>query len=67
MRAMQLAIFATAAVLAFILRFDFTLPLFYRPYLLAGLCVFVPAKVFAFYFFKLDRGWWRYVSIRDPI
>jgi FlaA1/EpsC-like NDP-sugar epimerase len=65
MRAIQLAIFALAPVLAFILRFDFTLPLQYRPYLLAAFCVFVPAKVFAFYFFKLDRGWWRYVSIRD--
>src|ERR1035437_2162868 len=65
MRAIQLAIFALAPVLAFILRFDFTLPLQYRPYLLAAFCVFVPAKVFAFYFFKLDRGWWRYASIRD--
>jgi FlaA1/EpsC-like NDP-sugar epimerase len=33
--------------------------------LLAAFCVFVPAKVFAFYFFKLDRGWWRYASISD--
>ena len=65
MRAIQLAIFALAPVLAFILRFDFTLPLQYRPYLLAAFCVFVPAKVFAFYFFKLDRGWWRYASISD--
>src|ERR1022692_2312020 len=65
MRAVQLAIFALAPVVAFILRFDFTLPLQYRPYLLTGLCVFVPAKTLAFYFFKLDRGWWRYVSIRD--
>src|ERR1035441_1176066 len=65
MRAIQLAIFAVAGVLAFILRFDFTVPPQYRPHLVAGLCVFVPAKTLAFYFFKLDRGWWRYVSIRD--
>jgi FlaA1/EpsC-like NDP-sugar epimerase len=64
-RTVQLAIFAAAGVLAFLLRFDFTVPLQYRPYLLAGLCAFVPAKIFAFYFFKMDRGWWRYVSIRD--
>jgi FlaA1/EpsC-like NDP-sugar epimerase len=25
----------------------------------------VSAKVWAFYFFKMDRGWWRYASIRD--
>jgi FlaA1/EpsC-like NDP-sugar epimerase len=65
MRAIQLAIFSVAGVLAFILRFDFTVPSLYRPHLLAAFCVFVPAKVLAFHFFKLDRGWWRYVSIRD--
>src|ERR1017187_6736585 len=61
----QVAIFATAGVLAFLLRFDFTVPAQYRPQLLAAFCVFVPAKIFAFYFFKMDRGWWRYASIRD--
>jgi FlaA1/EpsC-like NDP-sugar epimerase len=65
MRAVQFVIFSFAAVLAFILRFDFTVPSLYRPHLLAAFCVFVPAKVLVFYFFKLDRGWWRYVSIRD--
>jgi hypothetical protein len=47
-RVIQLAIFAVAFVLAFILRFDFTVPPQYRPHLLAGLCVFVPAKTLAF-------------------
>src|ERR1035441_6593858 len=65
MRAIQLAIFSVAGVLAFILRFDFTVPFLYRPHLLTAFCIFVPAKVLAFHFFKLDRGWWRYVSIRD--
>jgi FlaA1/EpsC-like NDP-sugar epimerase len=32
---------------------------------LTGLCVWVPVKILVFHFFKLDRGWWRYVSIRD--
>jgi FlaA1/EpsC-like NDP-sugar epimerase len=61
----QLAIFAAAVVSAFLLRFDFTVPAQYGPQLLAAICVFVPAKIFAFYFFKMDRGWWRYASIRD--
>ena len=65
MGTIQLAIFAAAGVLAFLLRFDFTVPAQYRPHLLAAICVFVPAKIFAFYFFKMDRGWWRYASIRD--
>ena len=52
----QIAIFAAAGVLAFFLRFDFALPAQYRSQLLAAICVFVPAKIFAFYFFKMDRG-----------
>jgi FlaA1/EpsC-like NDP-sugar epimerase len=65
MSTVQIAIFAAACALAFLLRFDFTVPAKYRPQLLAAICVFVPAKIFAFYFFKMDRGWWRYASIRD--
>ena len=64
-RAVQCAIFAAAVVLAFLLRFDFTVPAHFRPHLLVGLCVLVPAKICTFYFFKMDRGWWRYASIRD--
>jgi len=64
-RAVQFAIFAAAVVLAFLLRFDFAVPAHYRAHLLVGLGVIVPAKILAFYFFKMDRGWWRYASIRD--
>ena len=64
-RAIQLVIFAFAGILAFILRFDFTVPTQFRAHLLAGFCIFVPAKIIAFSFFRLDRGWWRYASIRD--
>ena len=39
MRAVQLAIFAVAGVFAFLLRFDFTVPVPYLPHLLAALCV----------------------------
>jgi FlaA1/EpsC-like NDP-sugar epimerase len=61
----QLAIVVVAGVLAFLLRFDFSVPPQYRPHLLAALCVWVPVKVLVFHFLKVDRGWWRYVSIRD--
>src|ERR1039457_5706715 len=64
-RTVQLAIFAAAAVLAFLLRFDLSVPQRYAPNLLAGLCAWVPAKIVVFHLLKLDRGWWRYVSIRD--
>jgi FlaA1/EpsC-like NDP-sugar epimerase len=65
MGTVQLIIFAAAVLFAFLLRFDFTVPLQYRRQLLVAFCVLVPAKIFAFYFFKVDRGWWRYASIRD--
>lgn len=65
MRTVQLAIFAVAGVLAFLLRFDISVPPQYWPHLLAALCVWVPVKVFVFHSLRLDRGWWRYVSIRD--
>ena len=64
-RTVQLAVFAAAAVLAFLLRFDLSVPPRFWPYLLAGLCAWVPVKIVVFHFLKLDRGWWRYVSIRD--
>jgi FlaA1/EpsC-like NDP-sugar epimerase len=65
LRAVQFVIFAVAGVLAFILRFDFTVPPEYRAHLLAGFLVFVPTKILIFHLFKLDHGWWRYASIRD--
>jgi FlaA1/EpsC-like NDP-sugar epimerase len=65
LRAVQLAIFAAAVVLAFFLRFDFGVPPRYLPHLLVGLCVWVLAKILVFHLFALDRGWWRYASIRD--
>ena len=64
-RAVQLAIFAFAGILAFLLRFDFSVPPQFRPYLLAGICVWVSVKIVVFHFLELDRGWWRYASIHD--
>jgi FlaA1/EpsC-like NDP-sugar epimerase len=64
-RIVQLAIFAIAPTLAFLLRFDFSVPPHYGRYMLPALSILVPAKLLGFHFFKLDRGWWQYVSIRD--
>src|ERR1019366_3394861 len=51
----------------FLLRFDFSVPPQYWPHLLVALCVWIPIKVLVFHFLRLDRGWWRYVSIRDVV
>ena len=64
---MQLAIFAIAGVLAFLLRFDLSMPSHYWPQVLAGLYVWVPVKVLVFRSLGLDRGWWRYSSVRDVV
>src|ERR1019366_9048893 len=67
MRAVQLVIFAVAGVLAFLLRFDLSVPPQYWPHLLVALCAWIPIKVLVFHFLRLDRGWWRYVSVRDVV
>src|SRR5580698_6607779 len=63
--AVQFGIFGLSCVLAFLLRFDFAVPPAYRAHLLFAVCLLVPAKILTFSTLKVDRGWWRYVSIRD--
>jgi FlaA1/EpsC-like NDP-sugar epimerase len=65
--AIRLSIFAVAGVIAFLLLFDLSLPPHSWPQLLTALCLWIPAKAVAFHYFRLDRTWWRYVSIRDVI
>src|SRR6266568_5665060 len=52
-------------VLAWLLRFDFTLP--DRSLLLLAIPILVLARVVAVAYFGLLRGWWRYAGIRDGI
>jgi FlaA1/EpsC-like NDP-sugar epimerase len=64
-RAVHLGIFVFAVVSAFLLRFDFAIPKDERAHLKLALCAWVIAKVLVFPWFRLDRGWWRYVSVPD--
>jgi FlaA1/EpsC-like NDP-sugar epimerase len=52
-------------VLAWLLRFDFTLP--DRSLLFLAIPILVLTRVLAMAYFGLLRGWWRYVGIRDGI
>jgi len=61
----QLGIFAIAGLVAFLLRFDLIVPPHYAPHVFVALCVWVPAKILVFHLLRVDRGWWRYVSISD--
>lgn len=67
LRGVQLAIFTIAAISAFLLRFDFSIPRSYLPCLFAGVCAWVLTKIVVFHLFGLDRGWWRYASMPDVI
>jgi FlaA1/EpsC-like NDP-sugar epimerase len=64
-RGLHLAVFLTAGVSAFLLRFDFTIPKPYRLHLLATLCAWGAVKLIVFRLLGLDRGWWRYASVPD--
>lgn len=67
MWATQLGVFALSAASAFLLRFDFGIPAPHRLHLSYALCVWVVVKSVAFRITNLDRGWWRYVSVRDVV
>ena len=61
----HVGLFALSGVAAFLLRFDFRLPLVYRRYLVYALPIWILVKIAVFYAAKLDRGLWRYVSVAD--
>jgi len=50
---------------AFILRFDFSIPVVYSNFYLFWLPVFIVIKLISFYLFGLYRGIWRYTSLWD--
>ncbi|HYA18913.1 MAG TPA: polysaccharide biosynthesis protein, partial [Bryobacteraceae bacterium] len=63
--AIEAAAITCAAVIAFFLRFDFSIPSRWIPILETGLAVWIPLKLVSFRLFELDRRWARYVSISD--
>src|SRR5215475_2778499 len=63
--AIEIATIASAAAMAFLLRFDFRLPPAYATPLLVAIAVWIPVKLAAFKVLGLDRRWARYVSLSD--
>ena len=59
----QSCVIIGSLVLAWLLRFDFTLP--YRSVLVLSIPVLVITRLGAMAYFGLLRGWWKYVGIRD--
>ncbi|HWE52077.1 MAG TPA: nucleoside-diphosphate sugar epimerase/dehydratase, partial [Bryobacteraceae bacterium] len=65
MAVVQIAIFLASGIGAFLLRFDFRIPVTERNHLALALAVWVVVKSGAFRYSRLERGWWQYVSISD--
>ena len=59
------AIVAVSWVLAFELRFDHGLPVYYDTLLRRTILIVVAIKLAVFIMFGFHRRWWRYVSVRD--
>jgi FlaA1/EpsC-like NDP-sugar epimerase len=63
--AFQACLIICSLVLAWLLRFDFSLP--YRTILLFAIPVLVVVRLVTMAYFGLLRGWWKYVGIGDGI
>jgi FlaA1/EpsC-like NDP-sugar epimerase len=63
----EIATILSSAVLAFLLRFDFRLPVFDIHILALASIVWVPVKLTSFKLLGLDRRWARYVSLDDLV
>jgi FlaA1/EpsC-like NDP-sugar epimerase len=62
---LEAALFRLAGVMAFALRFDFSVPAPYVNLMRVAVAIWVIAKFAAFHATGLHHRWWRYVSIPD--
>ncbi len=65
--AAKAAIIACSLILAYGLRFDFSIPRNYFPIISYLILLAIPIKLLVFWRFGCFRGWWRYVSMPDLI
>src|SRR5713226_4008699 len=61
----QACLIICSVLVAWLLRFDFTLP--YRSVLALSIPILLLTRLGAMAYFGLLRGWWRYVGIRDGV
>ena len=64
---LHIGIFVSAYLGAFLVRFEFFIPAEFESLIRVTLPVVLVSKLLAFAVLRLDRGWWRYVSIRDVL
>lgn len=63
----QCLIFIVSGIVAFLLRFEFSLPNRDLVYLAFSVPIWVVVKATIFHFLALDRGGWRYASVTDIV
>jgi FlaA1/EpsC-like NDP-sugar epimerase len=63
----QSSLFAVSGVLAFLIRFEFSLPARDLLYLAFAVPIWIVVKGVVFHILALDRGGWRYVSVPDIV
>lgn len=61
----QIAIILVSFVAAYLLRFDFSIPVEELDEMYRGLGIALVVKVSVFYFYGLHRGWWQFVGMAD--
>lgn len=62
---LHVVIFVSAYLGAYLVRFEFFIPVVYVTLIKGTLPFLLLSKAIAFAVFRLYRGWWRYVSLRD--
>lgn len=65
--AVDLCLIALAGWAAFLLRFEFDVPLFYESHLQTALCVWVVMKLAVFHWYRLNQRSWRFFSVADAV
>lgn len=63
----QFAVIALSGLAAFLLRFDLVLPPASLSHMTVAVAVWLLVKTPVFHLARLDRGWWRYVSLGDVL
>ncbi len=61
----QIVLLTLAYYFSFLLRFDFQLGVAFQAVFLQTLPIALGVKLLTFFYFRLFRGWWRYVGMSD--
>jgi len=64
---LHVGIFLSAYLGAYLVRFEFFIPVEYQSLIKVTIPLVLSSKAIAFAVFRLYRGWWRYVSLRDVL